>query len=353
MTNLISEDTRASVKTYYGQTLASSTDLKTSACCSTEALSDSHKNILKLIDDEILTRFYGCGSPIPPALEGQTVLDLGCGTGRDSYLASKLVGPAGRVIGVDMTREQLDVAVRHRDRQMQMFGYTRPNVEFKLGYIEEIDGLGIPESSVDVVISNCVLNLTVDKQRAFQNIFRLLKPGGELYFSDIFADRRIPEDLRRDEILYGECLSGALYVEDFRRIMLECGCPDYRIVSSRPVTLDDPRLRERAGHIGFHSLTVRAFRLDDLEDKCEDYGQVATYRGTLPEHPHRFALDDHHLFLSGKPLLVCGNTASMLSRTRFAPHFEVRGDRSVHYGLFDDCAAPATATQEGGTAACC
>ena len=109
----MAHDIQASVKDYYGKVLASKNDLKTSACCSTEALPARHKEILSKIDDEVLARFYGCGSPIPTSLEGTVVLDLGCGTGRDVFLAAALVGERGKVIGVDMTEEQLEVARRY------------------------------------------------------------------------------------------------------------------------------------------------------------------------------------------------------------------------------------------------
>ncbi len=107
--------------------------------------------------------------------------------------------------------------------------------------------------------------------------------------------------------------------------------------------------------IDFHSQTIRAFKLDSLEDRCEDYGQTAIYLGTIPEHPHAFALDDHHLFLTGKPMLLCGNTAAMLEETRYARHFKIMGDRSVHYGLFD-CAPAAVKAGQGedcSGGACC
>ncbi len=97
---------------------------------------------------------------------------------------------------------------------------------------------------------------------------------------------------------------------------------------------------------------MRAFKLDTLEDICEDYGQVATYRGTIPESPHAFTLDDHHTFRTGKPMTVCGNTASMLEETRFARHFEITGDRSTHFGPFD-CGTGAARDSGSAGPACC
>ncbi|MFQ5347406.1 MAG: methyltransferase domain-containing protein [Rhodothalassiaceae bacterium] len=326
------------VKAYYGQELQSSADLKTSACCPVDAMPRHLARLLDNVHPVVRERFYGCGSPIPPLLEGARVLDLGCGSGRDSFLLSQLVGPEGEVVGVDMTDEQLHVAKHHVAWHMDRFGYTVPNVHFLKGYIEDLAALGLEDASFDVVVSNCVINLSSDKERVFSEIFRVLKPGGELLFSDIFAGRRIPEALTRDRVLVGECLGGALYTEDFRRLMRRIGCLDYRILSRSPVTLEDEEIRKKAGMIDFYSMTIRAFRLP-LEDICENYGQVAWYKGTIPEHPHEFALDDHHLFRTGLPLPVCGNTAMMLEDTRYRPHFRVAGDRSVHYGPFD-CTAP-------------
>ena len=266
------DDVTDSVKDYYGKVLQGTKDLKTSACCSTEDIPARHKKILGNIEDEIMMRFYGCGSPIPPALEGTTILDLGCGTGRDVYLASALVGESGLVIGVDMTDEQLDVAKKYEDSQMKRFGFSKSNVIFKKGYMENLASVGVEDNSVDLVISNCVVNLSPNKPQVLKEIFRALKPGGELYFSDVFSNRRVPEHLRKDETLYGECLSGALYTEDFRRTLHELGCKDYRVVSSRVIEIEDDELREKCGNIKFTSVTVRAFKME-LEDRCEDYGQ--------------------------------------------------------------------------------
>ena len=325
------------VKDYYGKQLQSKDDLLSGACCALDRPPAEIRAILPLIADEIQDRFYGCGSPLPPLLEGMTVLDLGCGTGRDVYVASKLVGESGLVIGVDMTDEQIETAKKYQDEQRERFGYTKSNVVFKQGYIEDLKSLGIEDNSVDVVISNCVINLSPVKEEVFKEIYRVLKPGGELYFSDVFVDRRLPEALATDPVLRGECLGGCLYVEDFRRIMTKVGFTDFRYTDIRFLETDNEEIIKLLGFAKFSSRTVRAFKLDDLEDICEDYGQIAVYDGSIPEHPHFFDLDDHHRFITGKPMLVCGNTASMISKTRYAKAFKVIGDRSVHFGVFESC----------------
>jgi len=339
-----------SVREYYGRVLQSSADLKTSACCLAETMPRHVAEVLKDVHPEVRERFYGCGSPIPPAIEGATVLDLGCGSGRDCYVLSKLVGPRGRVIGLDMTEEQLAVARRHREHHARTFGWS--NVEFTQGYIEDLAAAGIADASVDLVISNCVINLSPDKPRVFREIFRVLKPGGELYFSDVFADRRIPRELAADAVLLGECLGGALYVEDFRRLMAASGCRDARVVANTPLALNNAEVERKAGFIHFSSMTIRAFKLE-LEDRCEDFGQVATYLGSLPEAPHAFDFDDHHRFETGRPMLVCGNTADMVGRTRYARHFRVAGDKSVHHGLFDCGPGAGAGAGAAPKAGCC
>jgi len=340
------------VKEYYGKILASKNDLKTSCCCSTEAPPENIRDIIENIDNEILEKFYGCGSPIPQELEGCTVLDLGCGTGRDAYVMSALVGPRGKVIGIDMTDEQLEVARSHMHSQTRRFGLSEPNVEFVKGYIEKLKDAGIADNSVDVVVSNCVINLSPDKRAVFSEIFRVLKPGGELYFSDVFSSRRIPAHLASDPVIHGECLGGALYIEDFRRILNEVGCLDYRVASQRKFALDNPELEKKLDMIDFYSMTVRAFKLDSFEDICEDYGQAAIYMGSIQDSPHYFELDMQHKFHFGKPVLVCGNSASMLGETRFAKHFKIIGNRETHYGTFD-CQTRCVQPVEPDKASCC
>ncbi len=340
------------VRDYYGETLSSSSDLKTNACCTTESIPSEIKEIISQLNSEVVEKFYGCGSPIPPLLSGLTVLDLGCGSGRDCFVLSKLVGAEGRVIGVDMTEQQLSVGKRHLEEHAKLFGYAKSNVEFKAGYIEDLKSLGIADNSVDLVISNCVVNLSPAKNQVFSEIFRVLKPGGELYFSDVFSTRRIPEELVKDPVLVGECLAGALYIEDFRRILAKVGCLDFRIVSDRELVIGDDEIEKKIGMIPFRSMTVRAFKVS-LEDRCEDFGQVAYYKGTIPDCPHSFILDNHHEFITGKPHLVCGNTAAMLSESRLAAHFRVEGSKDVHFGLFN-CAPEANpANEENAPGGCC
>ncbi len=342
------------VQTYYGETLQSSSDLQTNACCTPADMPDYLKAVLSKVHDEVLTRYYGCGLIAPEALEGARILDLGCGAGRDVYALSALVGESGKVVGVDMTEAQLDVARRHQDFHAEAFGHAASNVEFHHGYIETLDELGLEPGSFDIIVSNCVVNLATDKAAVLRGAYHLLKEGGEMYFSDVYADRRVPQAMAEEEVLYGECLSGALYWNDFLTLARGAGFGDPRQVTARPLTIGNPKLEARVAPLKFLSATYRLFKLPALEPACEDYGQAVIYKGTLPNAPHGFMLDDHHYMAAGKVFPVCGNTWMMLKDTRFAPHFDFIGDFSTHYGIFEGCGGDSPFT-EGDEAAqsCC
>ncbi len=326
-------DIREMVRKYYGETLSDSDDLKTNACCCSSAAPPKYVlDVLRNIDDDVIAHFYGCGSPIPPALEGATVLDLGCGTGRDVFVAAKLVGESGKVIGIDMTQSQLDFAEAHRESQLKRLGLERNNVIFIKSYIEDMEQ--IPSSSVDVAISNCVVNLSPFKQQLFDEIFRVLKPGGELYFSDIFSDRRVPEHFYDDPILRGECLSGAMYIDDFRRMISKCGVDAYYVVSKEKLEVGDFRIETKLGCIGFWSMTVRTIKSFDFEDREEDYGQTATYLGNMPENKRYFDLSEEIRLIKDKPVAISSNMATLLTQSRYARYFSVSSKRS-HVGNYD------------------
>jgi len=263
------------------------------------------------------------------------ILDLGSGSGRDCYLLAQRVGEQGYVLGVDMTDAQLAVANEHVEWHRHKFGYARSNVEFKKGYIEKLDELGLADNSFDIVISNCVINLSTDKTAVLNEVHRVLKPGGEFYFSDVYADRRVPAELVDDPVLYGECLSGALYWNDFQNLAKQCGFADPRLVEDRPLLIGNQKIEALIGHINFFSVTYRLWKIDGLEPACEDYGQAVVYKGSIENQQSAYLLDKHHSIEAGKMFLVCGNTYRMLNESRLAPHFEFYGDMGTHFGIFE------------------
>jgi len=343
------------VREYYGKTLQGSQDLQTDACCTDAGLPEYVKPILGKIHDEVLTRYYGCGLVLPEQLAGLHILDLGCGAGRDVYALSALVGEQGSVTGVDMTPEQLAVARQHQQWHAEAFGYAHSNVQFVEGRLEDLAALGLPENHFDVIVSNCVINLCTDKKAVLKAAFGLLKPGGELYFSDVYADRRVPATLQADPVLYGECLSGALYWNDFILLAKACGFADPRLVDDRPLTIGNPAIAAKVEPIRFYSATYRLFKLEGLEPACEDYGQAVVYRGTIAHQPAAFALDAHHWMEAGRVFPVCGNSWRMLHDTRFREHFDFIGSFDRHFGIFEGCGTGMPFSGQAGsdTGSCC
>eukprot|EP00210_Caulerpa_lentillifera_P001291 g1244.t1 len=337
-TDMSETKTFDAVKNYYGKVLESTKDLKTSACTAASSPNNEILKVMRKVPQEIIAKFYGCGAPLPLGISGLRVLDLGSGSGRDCYICSALVGEKGFVTGVDMTEEQITVADKYVQEYTESLGFAKPNMKFVKGHIEYLDKAGISDESVDMVISNCVVNLSPDKPRVLKEVYRVLAPGGELYFSDVYCDRRLPEHVRKHEVLWGECISGALYIEDFKRIAHNVGFLDARVLSVSDIKVTDPELQKICGEANFYSITYRLFKIPGLmETMCEDYGQIATYKGTIPGHENAYQLDEHFRFEKGKPMAVCGNTAAMLGEkgiSWLAPHFDIVGDRSNHYGLF-------------------
>lgn len=238
---LMDPATAAAVARYYGETLSGTADLKTSAfACAAGATAPALRDLLASVPEEVLSKFYGCGAPLPLGMQGKRVLDLGCGSGRDCYVASALVGPTGHVTGVDMLESMLEIARRNAAPWAARLGHPATNMRFVNGKIEDLRSAGIAgtplcspptsfcrliatalssagrdllltlpsappaDSSVDVVISNCVVNLSCDKRAVLKEAYRVLADGGEFHFSDMYCDRRLPAAIRADPVLVGE-----------------------------------------------------------------------------------------------------------------------------------------------------
>ena len=206
------EEVHDSVKEYYSVVLNKSKDLKTTACTAGMRPPPWLRRIFKTIPEEVKEKFYGCGVPLPNGIRGLKVLDLGSGSGRDCYALASLVGEQGRVVGVDMTEEQLVVARAHVDGFCKdTLGYSASNCEFVKGYIERLADSGLQDASFDLIVSNCVVNLSPDKEAVLREAYRVLKVGGEMHFSDVYASRRLPKSVREDSTLWGECLSVRIF----------------------------------------------------------------------------------------------------------------------------------------------
>lgn len=231
---------------------------------------DYDPRFLTAIPQEVIEKDYGCGDPSRYLKTGETVLDLGSGAGKICFIAAQIVGPEGRVIGVDMTDEMLEVARRNAPVVAKAIGFA--NVEFRKGKIQDLQtaperpGEVLVESgSVDVVVSNCVLNLveSAQKEQLFAEIYRVLKPGGRAVISDIVSNVPVPAELKADPELWSGCISGALTRKAFLGAFVEAG-----FESMQTLKFDSQPWRTVAG-IQFHAMTIEA-RKEELADNDAD-----------------------------------------------------------------------------------
>jgi len=305
---------------------------------------DYDPTYLAVIPDEVIERDYGCGDPSRYLSAGETVLDLGSGTGKICFIASQVVGPAGRVIGIDMTPEMLDVARRNAPAVARAIGYG--NVEFRRGRIQDLgldldllesrlardpvrdveglfaaQGLAdelrrtrpmIASDSIDVVVSNCVLNLVDgrEKPKLFGEIYRVLRRGGRAVISDIVSDEPVPERMQADPELWSGCISGALTEEGFIEAFTDAGFYGVRIL----VRQSEP-WRTVEG-IEFRSVTVEAFK--GKEGPCLERNQAVIYKGPFSQ----VVDDDGHRLIRGQRAAVCDKTYRIYRREPYAQHFD-------------------------------
>ena len=252
MTN---EKIKDAVKARYSQiaeqsqkTCCSSCECGVDALAKAEAKGYSPEDLERIPEEAVLG--LGCGNPAALAeLEpGETVLDLGSGGGIDVFLAANKVGPKGRVIGVDMTKEMINKA----NAVAKDSGYE--NVEFRLGEIEE---LPVDDSSVDTIISNCVINLSPDKSKVFREAYRVLQPGGKLVVSDIVAERALSDEMRGDSDAWSCCIGGALEQQEYLGNIKEAGFSDLQVVSNREFYVEDNSNKEM---VKLLSISVKAYK---------------------------------------------------------------------------------------------
>jgi arsenite methyltransferase len=301
--------------------------------------------LLEAIPDEVLSCDYGCGDPTRHLKPGDTVLDLGSGSGKICFLASQIVGPTGKVLGVDMNNEMLGVARRNAPLVAKNIGYA--NVEFRKGKIqdlsldlelldellkkspvnsaEDLSGLEsaihevrqirplIPDSSVDVVVSNCVLNLVSpkDKEGLFSEIFRVLRRGGRAVISDIVSDEDVPQGLQHNPELWSGCIAGAFREDLFLQAFEDSGFYGITILERQ----EEP-WRTVEG-IEFRSMTVTAYK--GKEGPCWDQKHAVVYRGPFRQVED----DDGHVLKRGIRTAVCEKTYRLYSHEPYRSQFEL------------------------------
>lgn len=319
---------------------AGATSTEARLCCPV----DYDGEYLKVIPPEVIERDYGCGDPSKHVREGETVLDLGSGTGKICFIAAQIVGPKGKVLGVDMTDEMLEVARRNAPVVAEKIGYS--NVEFRKGRIQDLaldlekldaelkarpitdaasflraDELAqelrlthplVASETVDLVVSNCVLNLVEpkSKRQLFDEIFRVLKKGGRAVISDIVSDEEVPEHLQEDAELWSGCISGALTEEGFLQAFSDAGFYGIQILKR------DEKPWQTVEGIEFRSVTIEAFK--GKQGPCFERNQAVIYRG-----PFREVLDDdNHRMERGLRYAVCDKTYNLYREAPYRDCFE-------------------------------
>jgi arsenite methyltransferase len=295
---------------------------------------------LAILPQEVVEKDYGCGDPSRHLQSGETVLDLGSGTGKICYIAAQVVGQTGRVIGVDMTPEMLAIAEKYRREIGDQLGFH--NVEFRRGRIQDLrtdvnaveDYLRrypvasladlqafeaftaeqramrplVADDYIDVAVSNCVLNLVRDddKRQLFTEMFRVLKKGGRAVISDIVADESVPAHLKKDPELWSGCVSGALQESAFLQAFADTGFYGMQVLRR-----DEQPWRTIEG-IEFRAVTVVAYK--GKQGACWDCNQAVIYRGPWSEVKD----DDGHTLMRGVPMAVCEKTFRLYTREPYA-----------------------------------
>jgi 7,8-dihydro-6-hydroxymethylpterin dimethyltransferase len=291
---------RSRVREFYG---AAAETPQAELCCPTK-YDDS---AVDHIPQDVLDRFYGCGSPmeIAGASPGETVVDLGSGAGIDVFIAARMVGAEGRAIGIDMTDRMLHVARENQPKVAAALGYDA--VDFREGFLEAIP---VESKSVDLVTSNCVINLSPDKPRVFEEIWRILRDHGRIVVSDIVSERDVPANLKTNPQLWGECLVGALTQEEFLAHLERAGFYGLEVLSRT-------YWKDVKGY-PFFSLTVRGYKFEKTSG-CVFKGHYAVYLG-----PGKAFLDEEgHLFPRNEPYEICTDTVAKLSNPPYRGQFAI------------------------------
>ncbi|MDR4506546.1 MAG: methyltransferase domain-containing protein [Candidatus Scalindua sp.] len=291
---------RSIVREFYGK---AAEEPQEELCCPTKNSQEDTSHI----PQEVLDRFYGCGSPtiIAEVLPGETMVDLGAGAGIDCFIAAKKVGPKGKIYGIDMTDEMLKVADENRYLVAKNLGYDI--VEFRKGFLEDIP---VDNSTVDLITSNCVINLSPDKKAVFNEMWRILKDHGRIVISDIVSQAETPPHLKLNRQLWGECISGALTEDEFMAYLEQAGFYGLQ-------TLSKVFWKDVEGY-SFHSITVRGYKFEK-KDGCVYVGQKAIYHG-----PYKAIIDEEgHLFPRNEPVEICTDTAAKLANLPYTGQFTI------------------------------
>ena len=305
---------RDDVRDYYSKAALTAQE---SLCCPTKY----QPGDLSHIPQEVLEISYGCGSPVDRTgiKSGEVMVDLGSGGGIDCFIAAKYVGPTGRVIGIDMTEDMLAKARKNSEEVSKNLGYN--NLEFKQGFLEAIP---MDDQSADLVTSNCVINLSPQKGEVFNEIRRILKPGGRFVIADIISDKEVPQEMRQNKDLWGECVSGALTLNEFLTLAKQS--------NFHGLSVQKDYLWKEVEGIKFYSYILGGFKQTESNNANKDSSLTAVYSG-----PFCSVNCDGIKFELGQEIAIDSKTAEKLSTKPFSSHFIITDLESEKPMEADSC----------------
>lgn len=293
-------------------------------------VTEEARRVLFNVSAEIKNTFNEYACQVPPLLKGCTVVNLCCGSGRDLFVLAQLVGPEGRVIGIEPNAQKLAIAEKYLAKEMRQFGFATANVELYNACPEQLDM--VEDDTADVVLSNCTFNASPDKFAYLHEVQRVLKDGGEFYFTDVFTDVRIPAALSGDMAKRAAYLGGAMYIGDFKRLchMNDLADPRFLITNKTPLSAEE---KQAFDGIAFATITCRVMNSPVAEDVCEAFGETITYDGSLPDFPDYFLFDKDIKFPKGITCTVCSNVAAVAAYgSRYGVCLNYTGNEERHLG---------------------
>ncbi|MDO4182631.1 MAG: methyltransferase domain-containing protein [Coriobacteriia bacterium] len=288
------------------------------------------RDVMFNVSAEIKNTFNEYACNVPPLLESCTVVNLCSGSGRDLYVLAQLVGENGKVIGVEPNAARRAIAEKYLTKEIKQFGYAASNVELVAGCPEDLSM--IASDTADVVYSNCTFNASPDKYAYLCEVQRVLKTGGEFYFTDVFSDCRLDPEIANNIAYRAEYLGGAMYINDFRRLSYLAGFNDPRYLVTNKTILTEEE-QSHYPQAAFATITCRLMNSEVSDDVCENFGEYIAYNGQLPDFPEYFLFDKDIKFPTGKECQVCNNVAAVAAYgSRYAKVFTYKGSQAHHIG---------------------
>lgn len=287
-------------------------------CRLNDSLTPEQVALFSMLHEDVKKRYYGSGIFVPEKLEGKRVLDLGCGSGSLVFMLSKLVGPSGFVVGVDLCDRLIQTAQDQTDYHTKLWGFEKPNFEFKKGNVERLLAEGFEPESFDIIVSNGVFCVVPDKDKAFRTAFSLLKEGGQFCLNDVYAEKDAPEQYRENETLWTLGITGAMRWDTLGPVVRDVGFTTPHLTCAAPVEIVNEEYKQLLENRRYACAGWRLFKLGSGPTRG---ASSVTYKGNIPGCPETFVWDVDLTFKTGEPVEVDGELATLLARSYLSDSF--------------------------------